>query len=71
MWADGFYGCFLPTVSTMIIFVVTINVVRFLIGEFNVHVRDSKKHNWQIIKRTSRVNFELFNKYLNSININE
>ncbi|XP_058800451.1 diacylglycerol kinase epsilon isoform X2 [Phymastichus coffea] len=57
MWTDGFYGCFLPTVSTMIIFVVTINVVKFLIGEFNVHVRDNRRHNWQNIKRSSRAYF--------------
>lgn len=55
MWADGFYGCLLPTVSTVIVFVVTLNVVRFLIGEYNVHIRYSKTHNWQNINRTSRV----------------
>ncbi|XP_008218102.1 diacylglycerol kinase epsilon isoform X1 [Nasonia vitripennis] len=26
-------------------------------GEINIHVRDAKKHNWQIIKRTSRPYF--------------
>ncbi|KAL7288695.1 hypothetical protein TKK_0017420 [Trichogramma kaykai] len=57
MWSEGIYGCLLPTVSTMIIFVVTVNVVKFLIGEYNVHIRDRKKHNWQLIKRTSRAYF--------------
>ncbi|KAJ8681555.1 hypothetical protein QAD02_017347 [Eretmocerus hayati] len=57
MWTEGLYTCVLPTISTMIIFVVTINVVKFLIGEFNVHIRDRKKHNWQVIRRTSRAYF--------------
>jgi hypothetical protein len=60
MWAEGLYGCLFPTVSTMIIFVVSVNVIRFLIGEFNIHIKDSKKHNWQVIKRTSRVNYTLY-----------
>ncbi|XP_011501792.1 PREDICTED: diacylglycerol kinase epsilon [Ceratosolen solmsi marchali] len=57
MWADGLYGCFFPTLSTILIFVVSVNVIRFLIGEFNIHIRDNKKHNWQIIKHTSRAYF--------------
>ncbi|XP_014213922.1 diacylglycerol kinase epsilon [Copidosoma floridanum] len=57
MWTESIYGCIVPTVSTMVIFVVTFNVVRFLIGEFKVHITDSKKHNWQVIKTSSRAYF--------------
>lgn len=56
MWnVDGIGSIVFPTVSTVILFFVTVNVVRYLVGELNINVRDKKIHKWQPIDRTTRV----------------
>ncbi|XP_046428712.1 diacylglycerol kinase epsilon isoform X1 [Neodiprion fabricii] len=58
MWEGELSDVILPTVSTMIIFVMTINIVRYLMAEPHIHIRDAtKSHSWKPIKRISRAHF--------------
>ncbi|XP_014298896.1 diacylglycerol kinase epsilon isoform X2 [Microplitis demolitor] len=54
MWDSGLCNVIIPTVSTMIIYVLTVNLVRYLMRDNHLSIRDvSKKHNWTPIVSSS------------------
>ncbi|XP_011305118.1 diacylglycerol kinase epsilon isoform X1 [Fopius arisanus] len=54
MWENGLGTVLIPTVSTMIIYVITLNLVRYLMKDSHIPIRDvSKNHNWKNIDRGS------------------
>ncbi|XP_012256504.2 diacylglycerol kinase epsilon [Athalia rosae] len=58
MWGGELTDVVLPTVSTMIIFVLTVNIVRYLMAEPHIQIRDAtKEHSWKNIKTMSRAYF--------------
>ncbi|XP_074098663.1 diacylglycerol kinase epsilon [Cotesia typhae] len=56
MWDSGFCNVIIPTVSTMIIYVLTVNLVRYLMRDNCLSIRDvSKNHNWTpIVSRSNK-----------------
>ncbi|XP_076247982.1 diacylglycerol kinase epsilon isoform X2 [Calliopsis andreniformis] len=55
MFGDGFTTIILPTLSTMIFFIFTLNFFRYLVGEPHIHIRDvTKKHNWKSIRQETK-----------------
>ncbi|XP_053994936.1 diacylglycerol kinase epsilon [Hylaeus anthracinus] len=55
MLEDGLTTIVLPTLSTMIIFLFTLNFFRYLIGKPYIHIRDvTKEHNWKPITRAKK-----------------
>jgi len=56
MWDEGLNSVVLPTLSTMILFVFTINFFRYLMNTSHIQIRDAtKEHNWKTITGTSKV----------------
>jgi len=56
MWDEGLNAIVLPTLSTMILFVFTINFFRYIMGTSHLQIRDvTKEHNWKMITETSKV----------------
>ncbi|CAD6241355.1 GSCOCG00002681001-RA-CDS [Cotesia congregata] len=54
MWDSGFCNVIIPTVSTMIIYVLTVNLVRYLMRDNCLSIRDvSKNHSWTPIISSS------------------
>ncbi|XP_029041823.1 diacylglycerol kinase epsilon isoform X1 [Osmia bicornis bicornis] len=52
MLEEGFTTIILHTLSTMLFFLFTINLFRYLIGEPPIHIRDvTKQHSWKSIGR--------------------
>lgn len=55
MWEEGLHAVVLPTLSTMIFLVVTINFFRYLIGGPHIQIRDAtKEHSWKPISGASK-----------------
>lgn len=56
MLEEGFTTIVLPTLSTMILFIITLNLFRYLVGKPCIHIRDvTKEHNWKSITRENKV----------------
>ncbi|XP_033214132.1 diacylglycerol kinase epsilon [Belonocnema kinseyi] len=56
MWEKEFCSVILPTISTMLFVAFTFNVIRYLVGDQHIHIRDStKKHSWKSIRGVSKV----------------
>lgn len=56
MWEEGLNTIVLPTLSTMIFFIFTLNFLKYLVGESHIQIRDiTKEHNWKTIRGTSKV----------------
>jgi len=56
MWDEDLNTIVLPTLSTMIFFVFTVNFFRYLIGNPRIQIRDvTKEHNWKAITGTTKV----------------
>ncbi|XP_034933931.1 diacylglycerol kinase epsilon [Chelonus insularis] len=52
MWEAGLCTVIIPTVSTMIIYMLTVNLMRYLMRDPHISIRDaSKNHNWTTIIR--------------------
>ncbi|XP_011699774.1 PREDICTED: diacylglycerol kinase epsilon [Wasmannia auropunctata] len=50
MWNEDLNTIILPTLSTMIFFVFTVNLFRYLVGSPHIQIRDvTKEHNWKAI----------------------
>ncbi|XP_070156608.1 diacylglycerol kinase epsilon [Polyergus mexicanus] len=55
MWDEDLNIIILPTLSTMIFFVFTVNFFRYLIGNSHIQIRDvTKEHNWKSIRGTTK-----------------
>lgn len=58
MLEDGFTTVVLPTISTMIFFLFTLNFFRYLVGEPYIHIRDvTKQHSWKTIRQETKVHY--------------
>jgi hypothetical protein len=56
LWDAGLVNVFLPTLTAILIFVFTINVVKYLTSDLHILIRDtSKQHNWHHAKLLSKV----------------
>ncbi|CAL1686703.1 unnamed protein product [Lasius platythorax] len=55
MWDEDLNIIILPTLSTMIFFIFTINFFRYLLSNSHIQIRDvTKEHNWKSIKGTTK-----------------
>lgn len=56
MWEEGFKSIILPTLSTMLVFVLVINFFRRITEETYIHIRDvTQEHNWKPIRKVTKV----------------
>lgn len=56
MWETGFGTVILPTVSTLVVFVITINLIKYFMGDSHLQLRDvSEEHNWTTIAGNNKV----------------
>lgn len=56
MWDNGLCTIIIPTVSTVLLYVITMNVVKYFMKDSHIPIRDvSKQHNWTSIKGDSKV----------------
>ncbi|KAF7405816.1 hypothetical protein HZH68_005185 [Vespula germanica] len=55
MWEEGFKTIILPTLSTMLVFVLVINFFRRITEETYIHIRDvTQEHNWKPIRKVTK-----------------
>ncbi|KAI4494193.1 hypothetical protein M0802_009062 [Mischocyttarus mexicanus] len=55
MWEEGFKTVILPTLSTMLVFVLVINFFRRITEETYIHIRDvTQEHNWKPIRKVTK-----------------
>ena len=61
VWDSGFaLTVVLPTISTIVLFVLSVNIVKYLMTDSHLHVRDvSKNHNWTIITGSNKVTVKI------------
>ncbi|XP_043281428.1 diacylglycerol kinase epsilon [Venturia canescens] len=58
MWEAGFGTVILPTVSTLVVFVITVNLVKYLMCDSHLQLRDvSKEHNWTTIAGNNKAHY--------------
>ena len=56
MWEIEIGTLIVPTVSTVILFIFTVNFFKYFMVEQHIQIQDmSKHHNWKVINKTSRV----------------
>lgn len=61
MWDEDLITIALPTVSTIVFFVFTVNFFRYLIGIPQIQIRDvTKEHNWKAINETAKVLLRIY-----------
>ncbi|KYM94857.1 PREDICTED: diacylglycerol kinase epsilon [Cyphomyrmex costatus] len=55
MWDEDLVTIALPTMSTIILFVVTVNFFKYLMNGPHIQIRDvTKEHNWKAIRETAK-----------------
>lgn len=65
MWNEDLNTIILPTLSTMIFFIFTINFFRYLLGSSHIQIRDvTKEHNWKAISGISKVLLRIYKSIL-------
>ena len=56
LWDAGLLNVIIPTLGVVIIFIITINILKHLTSDLHIPIRDtSKKHNWHHAKLLSKV----------------
>jgi len=61
MWDEDLITIALPTMSTIVFFVFTVNFFRYLIGSPHIQIRDvTKEHNWKAINETAKVFLRIY-----------
>jgi len=56
LWDAGLMNVFVPTLTAILIFIVTINIIKYLTSDPHIPIRDTtKQHNWQHAKLLSKV----------------
>lgn len=67
MWNEDLNSIILPTLSTMIFFIFTINFFRYLVGSPHIQIRDvTKEHNWKTISGVTKVLLGIYKPILRS-----
>jgi hypothetical protein len=56
LWDASLVNVFIPTLTVMLIFILAINIIRYLTPDLHIQIRDtSKEHNWHNGKLLSKV----------------
>jgi hypothetical protein len=56
LWDTSLISVFIPTLTVILIFVLTINIIKYLTPDLHIQIRDtSKQHNWHNGKLLSKV----------------
>lgn len=71
-WESGLCTIIISTLSTLIIYVITIKVIKYFMKDAHIPIRDvSKQHNWTNIKGNTKVFFFNFSfQYISGIDDN-
>jgi hypothetical protein len=56
LWDDSLINVFFPTLTVVLIFILTINVIKYVTPDLHIPIRDtSKQHNWRNGRLLSKV----------------